>query len=444
MIESPHIQPRRAPAEEECRDERAAYPTHARFVEELAGRLREELQRRGLDSWEIFASNMAPIDAELAIKHAQRLGEGALHWSPCPLLEGGEQPVRVGVARRNGKQDLFTRPTGILWFREHEVLVSRWLCFEPNDGRWEIVQLLASESLDHLDALARRLSQLDRSEGLKDWQVVTGRSRETWSRQNTLAMDDLVLTPEIRHRLRNELLGFFTPEARDLYARLRIPYRRNCLLHGQPGCGKTSIARAVSAALPHISTVLLRPHARFDDGDLIGAMRFASTQAPCIFVVEDLEDLFERGGCRVSTFLNLIDGILVDHHAKDAICLIATTNNPTVLPHSISDRPGRFDVVMEIPAPGGKYRREYFMKVLDGCSPDLLEDLAEESRGLSFAHCSEIIRLAGLRALRDDRAVRSAADLRYACEKVRQASDQAHNGFSSSPGNFGFQGRDDP
>ena len=444
MIRSPFAQPRPAPAEEECREEKAAsYPTYARFVEELSGRLREELRRRGLNNWEIFASNSSPVNVELAVKHAQRLGEGDLQWNPCPLLEGGEQPARVGVARVDGRQDLFTRPTGVLWFREHKVLVSRWLYFEQNDGRWEIAEILAAENLSRLDALARRLSQLDRAEGLKDWQIVTGSSRETGKRQHTLTLDDLVLSQEIRNRLRNELLGFFTPKARDLYAQMGVPYRRNCLLYGQPGCGKTSIARALTASLPEVASILLRPRARFNDEDLIGSVRFASNQAPSILVIEDIEELFERGACRVSTFLNLLDGVLVDRCVKKAVCLIATTNSPLSLPSSLSNRPGRFDVVMEIPAPSGRYRREYFAERLGGHPSDFLDDLAEQTRGLSFAHLSEIIRLAGLRALKDDREARSEADIQQAVSTVQESSDRANGGFASAPRNFGFHCPDD-
>ena len=71
---------------------------------------------------------------------------------------------------------------------------------------------------------------------------------------------------------------------------------------------------------------------------------------PAVLVIEDLDWLLEH--TNVSTFLNLIDGVESDGgRAAGGLLLIATTNHPDKLDPAVNNRPGRFDVVVEIPPP---------------------------------------------------------------------------------------------
>ena len=122
------------------------------------------------------------------------------------------------------------------------------------------------------------------------------------------------------------------------------------------------------------------------------------------------------------------------------LLLIATSNHPDRLDAALANRPGRLDVVMEIPAPAKVERCEYLTSRLNGHSPALADELARKTEGLGFAHLAEIVRLSGLHALHENRTARSESDWRQATETVRHLSQQAETGFPTFAGhaNFGF------
>ena len=59
--------------------------------------------------------------------------------------------------------------------------------------------------------------------------------------------------------------------------------------------------------------------------------------------------------------------------------------------------PGRFDVVIEIPAPDAGQRGAFFRRALAGFADELIEKLVFESAELSFSHLHEVVRLSGLK-----------------------------------------------
>ena len=89
-----------------------------------------------------------------------------------------------------------------------------------------------------------------------------------------------------------------------------------------------------------------------DSDDLEGVIRRWTQQALAILVIEDLNWLLEK--LNVSTFLNQLDGI--ESPVKGGLMLIATTNHPERLDPAINNRPGRFDVVLEIRPPDRRHR----------------------------------------------------------------------------------------
>ena len=113
--------------------------------------------------------------------------------------------------------------------------------------------------------------------------------------------------------------------------------------------------------------------------------------APAILVIEDLTAVIER--VNLSTFLNLLDG--VDRKTDGGLMLIASTNHPDKLDAAVSNRPGRFDVAMELPSPDDAQRRVYFGTRLLEVDAATVDAAVEQTREMSFAHLEEIVHLSG-------------------------------------------------
>jgi SpoVK/Ycf46/Vps4 family AAA+-type ATPase len=176
-----------------------------------------------------------------------------------------------------------------------------------------------------------------------------------------------------------------------------------------------------------VPALVLRPSAGFDTDDLESVIDRWTSQAPAVLVIEDLNWLLES--VNVSTFLNLLDGI--ESKVTGGLLLIATTNYPEKLDPAINNRPGRFDVVVELPPPNREARGEFLARKLPDIDPGVLEVIAAESEGVSFAHLQEILRLSGLLAIQSARGGRTTEDVRKAAEIVRSGFEDAQRGFPS-------------
>ena len=413
------------------------------------------LQDRGLGDWRIYhVTGHRLYDLH---RHLAALGEPDAVWTSTGELMAGAEgfamlsheedaPPHVAPSENSADQDdAEVRPTGCLYLQNHHVAVARWAWFDPAEGRMRGLSLYAAPTAGHLTRLRTELLDLRRKAGAAVWQVVRG---EPWAdgprrRRDASAADDLVLPDELRKRIDRDVVRFFSPEVAALYKDLRVPYRRGVLLHGPPGNGKTSLIRLVGAKLPEVPILVLRPAHQFDSDDLSTVIERWTDQAPAVLVIEDLNWLLKE--VNVSTFLNLLDGVetVVAPEADDlggqspaaggGLLLVATTNHPEQLDPAINNRPGRFDVTIEIPDPDRPLRLEFLQRKLPDIDSEVVEDLAEESSGLSFAHLQELLRQSGLLALADGRGGRTADDLRAAMKTLRAGHDDASRGFPTRP-----------
>ncbi len=156
------------------------------------------------------------------------------------------------------------------------------------------------------------------------------------------------------------------------FARLGLVPPRGILLHGPPGCAKTTLARAAAGA-SGVAFLSLSP-AEVYSSSYVGeaeavvrrAFSLARSAAPCVLFFDELDSIFggaQDGGrgnsaeARVlSTFLNEMDGV-DNNRGADGVLVLGATNRPWTLDSALL-RPGRLgDKIIYVPPPDGPARR---------------------------------------------------------------------------------------
>lgn len=415
-------------------------PSNAAVVEIVTKRFREELERRGAGHWRIYCGGGDIVDVDAIIKEPEAFGNGEMTWETLTLTGSSlPQPGHLWFQYDEGRERIRETSMGMLFLEQCGVAVARWTLWSTSLGMWTHMGLLAAEDLGKISLLRQRIGDLERLAGTQQWKIIGSRRNESWDRDWDFGWDQILVPDALRQRLENEVIGFFTPEARQLYSRLDIPYRRGCLLHGSPGNGKTSIIRVLGSALPDVAMIMLQPHSQFDDDDLKRVLRHWVRRAPAMLVIEDIDSIFRNDRIPVSSFLNMLDGIT--QPCDGGVLLVATTNYPDRLDRAINNRPGRFDVVLEIPTPDRQSREEYFVRIGGSMNPDTLERMVRGTDGMSFAHLAEILRVAGFQAIRAGRSERQEEDWLEALEAVKGGDQAARGGFEVAKGAYGFSPR---
>jgi ATP-dependent metalloprotease len=195
------------------------------------------------------------------------------------------------------------------------------------------------------------------------------------------------------------------------FAKLGAKLPKGVLLCGEPGTGKTLMARAIAgeAGVPF----LYCSGASFDELFVgVGPRRVrdlfeeAKRLSPCIIFIDELDAIgqsrkFSMGGsyAKEST-LNQLLTELDGFKPTEGIIIIGATNLPETLDSALT-RPGRFDKQVVVPVPDYKGRKDildlYLKKTVPG--PDVnSEVLARGTIGFTGAELHNLINLAAIKA----------------------------------------------
>lgn len=414
----------------------AAMPRSIVASERAVAIFRAHLNAEGLSDYQIAYCRDVEIHD---VEHNLREIDTDAEWRAAPSLVGDGAGSVAGeslaIVTSRGT-NVWHWNGGFLHLPRFRVVMARWYFVTADAQRPSAtITLMAAPSSEAYVKLLAEVTRYQRRRGVATWQVLTGYTYadEPPQPRDLGAGDELVLPAALRERVSIDVLRFFSEEVAALYRELAVPYRRGVLLYGPPGNGKTSLIRWIGAQLSNIPAMLLRPACGFDADQLTEVVRRWRRHAPAILVIEDLDWLIKE--LNVSTFLNLLDGIdsEMGEQSSGGLLLIATTNHPEKLDPAINSRPGRFDVVVEIPSPTPALREEFLRRKLPALGEAALVEVVRSSDGFSFAHLHEVLRLSGLLAIASGRSAREDAEVVRATREVAYSRDDAGRGFTPKP-----------
>lgn len=180
-------------------------------------------------------------------------------------------------------------------------------------------------------------------------------------------LDSVVLSGDKAARVVHDIEEFRA--AGDWYLQMGIPYRRGYLLHGPPGCGKSSFIVGLAGYLDTAICMLSLGNRHLDDEGL--NMLLNSAPQRSIVLLEDVDRAFSQDSrVTLSGLLNSIDGVA----AQEGRLLFMTTNHPERLDPALV-RPGRADVRVEIGLASEDQARRLFLRFFPG-DTDRAEEFA--------------------------------------------------------------------
>jgi len=213
----------------------------------------------------------------------------------------------------------------------------------------------------------------------------------------------------------------------------RIP--RGVLLVGEPGCGKTLLAKAIAgeAEVPFFSisgSDFVEMFVGVGASRVRDLFKQAKDSSPCIIFLDEIDAVGRRrgmgfnGGGGHDEREQTLNAILVEmdgFETSDQVIVIAATNRMDVLDPALT-RPGRFDRQIDVPLPDLKGRFEilniYVNKVK--CGPDMdLHRLARGTPMFSGADLEALVNEAAIAATMANKDFVEMADMEEARDKVR-------------------------
>lgn len=256
-----------------------------------------------------------------------------------------------------------------------------------------------------------------------------GKSRARMSVNGQITLKDVAGLQEEKEDL-EEIIDFLRQPGKYTKVGARIP--KGVLLEGQPGTGKTLLAKAVAgeANVPFFS---------ISGSDFVemfvgvGASRVrdlfadAKKNSPCIVFIDEIDAVARRRGTgmggghdeREQTLNQLLvemDGFGVN----EGIIVMAATNRVDILDPAIL-RPGRFDRKISV-APPDVTGREDILKVHAKNKPlgdDVdLSQIAQTTAGFTGADLENLLNEAAIVAAKDDRSFIKQDDIKKSFIKV--------------------------
>ena len=227
----------------------------------------------------------------------------------------------------------------------------------------------------------------------------------------------------------------------DVYERYGMFPKRAMLLYGSAGCGKSQTVSKICEEYSKgdDTTIVIWPSDKFEARhvkDFLKTFDYKTNNVKKLFlIIEDLGGVEHADGGRrhsESSLLSLLDN--VEKTFTIPTMIIATTNYPQNFLENLTNRPQRFDDVMEVKRPSAEFRAKFLEFFSHNAASETAKSAIMDRKydNFSVAHVKEVV-------------IRSALydiTMEEAMQQLHTQATKATKGFTNAK-SMGIGGFDD-
>jgi cell division protease FtsH len=258
--------------------------------------------------------------------------------------------------------------------------------------------------------------------------MMASRKKYTEGDIPNVCFKDVAGIDETREEL-EDIVSFLKNNAQYRQMGARMP--RGVLLVGDPGTGKTLLARAIAgeAGVPFFTTAgseFVEMFVGVGASRVRSLFKMARSKAPCIIFIDEIDAAGRKrnstsggGEMEQDQTLNQLLVEMDGFTGAEGIIVLGATNRVDVLDPALT-RSGRFDRHVTVPRPDVKGRLDILKIHVDGrrLAPDVnLMDIAKSTPGLVGADIASIVNEAAILAVRNRHLEITVQDFQEAVEK---------------------------